>query len=216
MTSESPRELQERLAAERAGRPFLVLRDDERRQRLVVLDGDELIVGADAGSAVELAWDPTVSGVHARLERAGQRWTVCDDELSTNGTYVNEERVHGRRVLRDGDLVRFGETVVRFHAPVAPARRTVKLSSADLVAVTDAQRRVLVALCRPFKGRPAFARPATNEEIAEELVLSVEAVKTHLRALFEKFGLKDVPQSEKRMRLVEHVLSTGVVRDHEL
>ena len=66
------------------------------------------------------------------------------------------------------------------------------------------------------KGRPALARPATNQEIADELFLSVEAVKSHLRVLFGKCGLESVPQSEKRVRLVEHALRTGLVADHEL
>ena len=54
--------------------------------------------------------------------------------------------------------------------------------------VSPAQRRVLVALCRPYKDGADFATPATNSEIGAELHLSVDAVKTHLRALFEKFG----------------------------
>ena len=67
---------------------------------------------------------------------------------------------------------------------------------------------MLVALCRPFKDGPAFATPATNAEIAAELHLSVDAVKTHLRALFEKFELADAPQSSKRLALVQRALQT--------
>src|SRR5207253_3076190 len=65
-------------------------------------------------------------------------------------------------------------------------------TSAELPAVakiSDAQRRVLVALCRPYASGEAFALPATNQQIADELFLSVDAVKSHLRALFEKFGI---------------------------
>jgi hypothetical protein len=83
-------------------------------------------------------------------------------------------------------------------------------------AVSAAQRRVLVALCRPYKHHSAFARPASNREIAAELVLTVEAVKSHLRALFAKFNLDDLPQNEKRLRLVEQTFQLGLVRDSEL
>jgi DNA-binding NarL/FixJ family response regulator len=82
--------------------------------------------------------------------------------------------------------------------------------------VSPAQKRVLVALCRPFKDGAAFATPATNQSIADELVLSVEAVKTHLRALFEKFGVSDLPQNQKRVALVERALQSGLVNERDL
>ena len=76
--------------------------------------------------------------------------------------------------------------------------------------------RVLVALCRPYAGGAAFARPATNQQIAEELFLSIPAVKTHLRSLFERFALGDLPQNEKRARLVQLALDTGAVTSADL
>jgi DNA-binding NarL/FixJ family response regulator len=75
---------------------------------------------------------------------------------------------------------------------------------------------VLVALCRPFKEGAAFATPATNQQIADELTLSVDAVKTHLRALFEKFGVESLPQNQKRVALVERALQSGLVSEREL
>ena len=42
---------------------------------------------------------------------------MVDDGLSRNGTYVNGERVNGRRRLRDGDRIVFGETPVTFRSP---------------------------------------------------------------------------------------------------
>jgi hypothetical protein len=82
--------------------------------------------------------------------------------------------------------------------------------------VTDAQRRVLVVLCRPFKGGASYATPATNPQIAAELVLSVAAVKSHLRTLFRIFGIDDLPQQDKRRQLVALAFSSGVVRDRDL
>jgi hypothetical protein len=86
----------------------------------------------------------------------------------------------------------------------------------SIPTLSPAQHRVLVALCRPYKHGSSFARPASNKEIAAELVLSVEAVKTHLRALFAKFSLDDLPQNEKRMRLAEQAFVQGLVRESEL
>jgi DNA-binding NarL/FixJ family response regulator len=82
--------------------------------------------------------------------------------------------------------------------------------------VSPGQKRVLVALCRPFKEGAAFATPATNQQIADELTLSVDAVKTHLRALFEKFGVEDLPQNQKRVALVERALQSGIVSERDL
>ena len=83
-------------------------------------------------------------------------------------------------------------------------------------AVTDTQRRVLVALCRPFREGSEFASPATNKQIAEEVFLSVDAVKANLRALFERFEVGDLPQNQKRVRLAELALRSGVISPRDL
>ncbi len=54
----------------------------------------------------------SVSRRHARLVRHGDDWWV-EDLQSTNGTFVNDEPVD-RRKLEDGDIVRFGEAVLKF------------------------------------------------------------------------------------------------------
>jgi hypothetical protein len=41
--------------------------------------------------------------------------------------------------------------------------------------------------------------------------LSVDAVKAHLRVLFERFGLDQLPQNEKRARLAATVLAAGIL-----
>ena len=63
----------------------------------------------------------------------------------------------------------------------------------------------------------ASAHPtaASNQQIAQELFLSVHAVKTHLRVLFHKFGIDSLPQNQKRARLVELALQLGLVDEIE-
>jgi DNA-binding NarL/FixJ family response regulator len=82
--------------------------------------------------------------------------------------------------------------------------------------LSPAQRSVLVELCRPFADTATFARPATNPEIAAALVLSLDAVKSQMRTLFTKFAVDDLPQNEKRLRLAERALTTGVVAPSDL
>jgi pSer/pThr/pTyr-binding forkhead associated (FHA) protein len=213
-------ELKAQIEAERLGRPFLVYRDRDGEQQIFAIaeEVDEVWVGRSASTDVRLEWDEEVSGLHAQIELVGSECTLIDDGLSRNGSFVNEERVSGRRRLRDGDTLRFGRTGVLFRAPAQSGADETVLSGDALTAagVSPAQKRVLVALCRPFKEGSAFATPATNGQIAEELHLSVDAVKTHLRALFEKFGVEDLPQNRKRVALVERALQTGLVNQREL
>ena len=215
----TPEELRERLAAERGGRPFLLYRDENGRQRIVELAEDRrATLGRSPEHDVSLPWDGEVSRLHAEIERVGEHWLVVDDGVSRNGTFVAGERVTGRRRLHDGDVVRVGATVVVFRHPRGRGALTTRLSERGDVAasVTEAQRRVLLALCRPFKGGASYAAPATNPQIAAELVLSVAAVKTHLRTLFKTFGIDDLPQQEKRVQLVALAFSAGVISDRDL
>src|ERR1700744_1249078 len=77
--------------------------------------------------------------------------------------------------------------------------------------LTDTQARILAALCRPISEADAFAAPATNEEIADAVFLSVDAGKSHPRTLYGKFGIEDLPPGERRARLVELAVAGGYV-----
>ncbi len=216
----SPAELKTQIEAERGGRPFLVLRDGEGEQRIVTIEEGtvELWVGRGEAAGLRIDWDEEVSALHAQIEVVAGECTLLDDGLSRNGSFVGSERVHGRKHLRDGDTLRFGRTTVLFRRPgeSAPEATVVASEVPAAAAVSPGQRRVLLALCRPFKDGSAFATPPTNQAIAEELHLSVDAVKTHMRALFEKLELEDLPQNRKRVALVERALQSGVVAPRDL
>ena len=95
-------------------------------------------------------------------------------------------------------------------------RRPSRPARSRALQLTDTQRRVLLALCRPYRDGDSFATPATNQQIAAEVCLSVDAVKTHLRTLFAKFELGELPQNQKRARLAEVVLQFGVISQRDL
>ena len=215
----TPAELRERLAAEADGLAFLVVRDGDGRQQIHPLDprGERMTLGRGAAADVQLPWDKEISRVHAELECRGGAWMVADDGVSANGTYVNGELLRGRRRLDDGDTVRMGQTLLVFRAPAGATEEdsTVRASAGEPPRVSDAQRRVLVALARPYRTGGGFAMPATNQQIADEVVLTVDAVKAHLRALFDRFGIADLPQNAKRVRLVELAFLHGVVGERD-
>ena len=153
-----------------------------------------------------------MSRSHASIECIDGVWTVLDDGRSTNGTFVNEERVQGRRTLRHLDVIRVGATRLRFHDPSeagADSKLTEVASRVAVPTLTPAQLRVLAALCRPADG------PASNEEIAEELTVSIDTVKTHMRALFDAFHLQSSAPYRKRFELVRLAVEAGLVSPPE-
>jgi hypothetical protein len=210
--SSSPAELKERLEADRRGAPYVLYRPHPDQQRILELGPamERATIGRQEACDVALPEDPSVSRVHAVLERIGEEWTLVDDGSSRNGSFVNGQRVHGRQLLRDRDLVRIGDTYLVFRALRDRATADTLPAAVPQVEISAAQRRVLIALCRPFAAA-GFASLPSNGEIAEELFLSAETVKSHLHALFHAFGLDDVPPHQKRARLAASALERGVV-----
>jgi hypothetical protein len=212
--SSSPADLKERIEAERLGSPFLLYRDGLGAQHIVTLPASGVItVGRRLTNEIPLDWDTEVSRVHARLEHVAGDWTVVDDGLSTNGSWVNGERVTARRRLRDGDALRVGTTVIAFVQPGERESDATLPAAEDVAArdLTETQKNVLIALARPYRDPSGLATPATNKEIAAELFLSVDAVKGHLRVLFQKFGVADLPQNQKRAQLVWRAFRSGAI-----
>jgi pSer/pThr/pTyr-binding forkhead associated (FHA) protein len=211
-------ELKARIDAERAGQPFLLYLGGDGRQQLFHFESDmaQVSVGRRESADVVLDWDEEVSRLHARFERIQDEWTVVDDGLSRNGTFVNGRRLSGRRRLSNGDSVRFGSTTLTFRTSGVDEQATAVAREMPELSISATQRRVLVALCRPYKHGGSFASPSTNQQIAEELFLSVDAVKTHLRALFAKFCIEHLPQNQKRIGLVERAFYSGLVSERDL
>ncbi len=214
----SPADVRALLNAERAGKPVLVYRDASRQLRLFTLPGTDgvVTVGRLEEMDVTLPWDPRVSGLHAELHTLGSETAILDDGLSTNGTYLNGERVSGRRRLRDGDRVRVGRTVLAFRLFRRSPTATVAATTPTSLALTASQRRVLVALCRPLLAETGSATPATNHQIADELHLSLAAVKRHLSVVFTKFEIGELGQNEKRAKLAELAMRLGVVSSRDV
>jgi predicted component of type VI protein secretion system len=216
----SPRELKALLMAERDGVPFLAYRDEHGGLQIAPLPAaaSQLLLGRGESVDVRLHWDPQISGVHAELRRLGSEWTIVDDNLSRNGTHVNARRVSGRCRLRDGDRITLGTTTIAFRAPsaprIAPTTTGEQLQLAD--ALSDTQRRILLALCRPKLTHGEMHAPATNQEIASEICLSVDTVKAQLRGMFTRYHLDELPQNQKRARLAEIALQSGLVSSRQL
>jgi pSer/pThr/pTyr-binding forkhead associated (FHA) protein len=206
-------DVQALLAAERGGQPFLTGRMPDGHQVIFTLPRDRwrLTVGRKPESDVAIGWDVEVSRAHALLEQVGDQWTLVDDGLSSNGSFVNGTRVVGRQRLRQGDRLCFGNTQLLFRDPGPPeSEATRREARTTAMPLTPTQQKVLVALCRPLNDGSSTL-PATNKQIADEIFLSVDAVKAQLRLLFERFGLAELAQNEKRARLAQSAFASGAV-----
>jgi hypothetical protein len=88
----------------------LVLPSGER----IAMKGGVISVGRLPDSTIPIN-DANVSRRHAEFRSSGTSFVVADLG-STNGTKVNGTRVNGEQQLRDGDIVSFGSTHIRFEA----------------------------------------------------------------------------------------------------
>ncbi|HEY6207574.1 MAG TPA: FHA domain-containing protein, partial [Gemmatimonadales bacterium] len=101
----------ERAATRNTGGRVVSLNDG----REYVMGGAALVFGREAGCDVVVP-ETDVSRRHAEIVQTGQGYLLVDS--STNGTFVNEERVRGQRMLRRADVIRIGGQGFRFYADV--------------------------------------------------------------------------------------------------
>ncbi len=213
--SPTEEELEARQAAERLGLPFLVYRDGEGVQRIYALElgRRSVTIGRRDEADISLPWDPECSRLHAELELRAGEWTISDDGLSQNGTWVNELRLYGRRRLADGDVVRIGRTLLTFSQPgtvgIGPTLVPGELSATP--RFSEQQQRVLRGLCRPLLGDGEGLLPATDDEIAREVGIPVEDVTSELDHLTRALGLLEVQRGERRRELALLALRSGLV-----
>jgi hypothetical protein len=179
-----------------------------RGSDLIPLETDRLTLGKDPSNDVVLDADPTVSRLHAVLERFPAGWTLRD-LTSRNGTFVNRERVLSECRLRAGDEIRLGTTRLLFRSDeqVDPVATEAAAGAPEL---TRRERDVLVALCRPVFSGDVFTEPASLKEMAAALFVSEAAVKQHLVNLYDKFGLYDGGE-RRRVRLANDAIRRGAV-----
>lgn len=107
--------------------------------------------------------DPDVSRRHAAVEMSNGGLSI-EDLGSTNGTFVNGERITAPRALRDGDEIQIGSTVWRLRAPLAATRLTDVPSEA-----TPSNQATTLRPAAPEPAAPeAPPAPAAPEPATEE------------------------------------------------
>ena len=180
---------------------------------LFPLDRPRVTIGRGQGNDVCLRTDRLVSEMHAVIEFYGASFTVRDLG-SSNGTFLNGRRLTAERALHSGDRIELGRTVVRFtSSPAMPVLRTDRSPSPP--ALSDEERQVVRALCRPLLTAGPAAEPAGIAEVAQALGVDESVVKFHLADLYDKFGIQDGVQS-RRVALAEEAVLRRVVTPADL
>ena len=94
-----------------ANEAFRVLKGNASGSQISI--GNELLIGRIAKDDGKLGEDPEISREHARVTRVGDAIQI-EDLGSTNGTFVNGERISGQRQLKPGDTIEVGTTTLQF------------------------------------------------------------------------------------------------------
>jgi hypothetical protein len=104
-----------RPVARELGRLIVVTSPALGKGEVVTLDSHALRIGRGSDNELTIERDEYASSHHARFEprRDG---VYVEDIGSTNGTFVNGIRLAGERRLATGDVVRIGETDLRFES----------------------------------------------------------------------------------------------------
>jgi pSer/pThr/pTyr-binding forkhead associated (FHA) protein len=144
------------------------------------LEGDQLTIGRDSTNDLVIN-DAEISRRHARLTFQGGKY-VLEDLGSTNGTFVNGQRLAGPRVLKAGEVVSFGEQIILvFEVTNVDVGATVV--SPRAAAVPSASRPVTppptpaeYAGSVPASPAPAAPAPATRTNITTLVIIGVVAL----------------------------------------
>jgi predicted component of type VI protein secretion system len=144
------------------------------------LEGEQLIIGRDPSNSVAIN-DAEISRKHSRLSFQGGKY-VLEDLGSTNGTFVNGQRLAGPVVLKSGDVVSLGEQIVLMYdainvdpgATIASPRQSVRVAPPPVQSVTP-------PVLTPPIPAPAY-NPAPVHSIAP-------AKKTNLVPIFIGVGV---------------------------
>jgi len=135
------------------------------------LEGDQLIIGRDSSSGVAIN-DAEVSRKHARMTFQGGKYVV-EDLGSTNGTFVNGQRLSGPAVLKAGDVVSLGEQIVLMYEALASDPGETMISarkSAPRSAPAPAPAPMPAAAPAPQQYYAAPAAPARKTNLTPILI----------------------------------------------
>ena len=178
---------------------------------------ERVTIGRRPSADVALESDEEVSRLHAELVRKGEDWTLADEGLSMNGSFVNGEPVRGQRRLRDGDAIRVGGTVLIFRNPRTTSQRPrhprMSCDHREPVGRTAPRACGPVSAVQRVRGIRNTTKQRTDRRRAVPERGRGEEAPAHPVPEVRRLPL---PQNEKRARLVERAFAGGFISDQGL
>jgi ABC-type multidrug transport system ATPase subunit/pSer/pThr/pTyr-binding forkhead associated (FHA) protein len=158
----------------------------------IFLESADLVVGRDASANIQID-SPGVSRQHARLVQDGDGYRL-EDLGSSNGTYVNGQRLSGPQALKHGDQVGLGLSVILEYQVEQPAGQDTLLESLPVegtflesapVERTDVGRRAQQADPPPELGSTMISEEplASRVGVPPQLRVTIAGGKTRTYAL---------------------------------
>lgn len=137
----------------------LVMRSGPTPGKAYPLSKAEIYIGRDVSNDIAIN-DAEISRKHARLTQQGDSFVV-EDLGSTNGTFVDAQRLMGPHVLRPGELIMFGENVGMVFEAVAYDPNATMLAGAPASQPTP-----------PPTTPPPYGAPSTPAQYAGQIPAS--------------------------------------------
>jgi pSer/pThr/pTyr-binding forkhead associated (FHA) protein len=142
----------------------LVMHSGPTPGKTFALEGDVLTIGREASNQIAIN-DAEISRKHSQLVAQGGKY-VLTDLGSTNGTFVNGQRLTGQHVLQPGEVISLGEQIsLLFEAVVIVDPNATMLSSKPVMAPRGASK--------PQPGQPqpvAYAGQVPDGPSADDFV----------------------------------------------
>jgi serine phosphatase RsbU (regulator of sigma subunit) len=129
---------------------YLVITDGADPGKHIEVGDEPVSIGRGVGQTLVIAGDTLVSRQHARVSVVNGQ-LVAADLGSTNGTFVNAQRVNGSVVLKEGQLLRIGHQVLKYERK---SRRDVERAEELRRDLQKATGYVLALLPPPIDAGP--------------------------------------------------------------
>jgi hypothetical protein len=152
-----------------------VMRSGPETGKIYPLEGPEIIIGRDASNSVAIN-DAEVSRKHAKLSLHGSTYMI-QDLSSTNGTFINGQRITSGQVLNPGDTVSFGEIIAMIYEVAYDPNATVASGQA-LKTIAPVHRPAPISAPAPAPATaPAPVQAYSGQVPAGPIPVAVSPVK---------------------------------------